>query len=71
LRGTDIRLHLFGLKGVGAAELRHHPRVATVDSLLEAGEIDWKQLHDESVLAFACEDDEAEASSRPELALAA
>jgi hypothetical protein len=147
LSGTDIQLHLFGLKGVGAAELRHHPRVATVDSqaygtkarveareagisktnrflaqimtewylkqvealqapagenrhppalldlrmppplspfearlhrareqmreLLEAGEIDWQQLHDESVLAFACEDDEAEGSSRPELALAA
>jgi hypothetical protein len=147
LRGTSIRLHLFGLKGVGAAELRQHPRVATVDSqaygtkarveareagmsktnqflaqimtewylkqvealqasagenrhppalldlrmspplspfearlhrareqmreLLEAGEIDWQQLHDESVLAFTCEDDEAETSSRPERALAA
>ncbi len=148
LRGTGIRLHLFGFKGVGAAELRQHPRVATVDSqaygtkarveareagisktnqflaqimtdwylkqvealqasagenrhppalldlrmpppvsplearlhrareqmreLLEAGEIDWEQLHDGSVLAFAFdEDDEPEAASGPGLALAA
>jgi hypothetical protein len=48
----------------------HHAR-EQMRELLEAGEIDWQQLHDESVLAFACEDDEAETSSRPELALAA
>jgi hypothetical protein len=37
--------------------------------LLEAGEIDWQQLHDESVLAYAF--DEEEAASEPEMALAA
>ncbi|MBD2745999.1 hypothetical protein IC232_04720 [Microvirga sp. BT688] len=147
LRGTDIRLHLFGLKGVGAAELRHHPRVATVDSqaygtkarveareagisktnqflarimtewylkqvealqapagenrhppalldlrmppplnplearlhqareqmreLLEAGEIDWQQLHDESVLAFAFDEDDQDTEAEFNLAFAA
>jgi hypothetical protein len=38
--------------------------------LLEAGEIDWQQFHDESVLAFAVDEDEPEAS-KAELALAA
>jgi hypothetical protein len=39
--------------------------------LLEAGEIDWQQLHDESVLAFTVDDDEGETASHSEMALAA
>ncbi len=38
----------------------HHAR-EQMRELLEAGEIDWQQLHDENVLAFAFDDDEAEA----------
>ena len=30
--GTGVRLHLFGLKTTGMAEVRGHPRVASVDS---------------------------------------
>ena len=52
-------------------EARLHRAREQMRELLEAGEIDWQQLHDESVLAFACGDEEAETSSRPELALAA
>jgi hypothetical protein len=39
--------------------------------LLEAGEIDWQQLHDESVLALTVDDDKDEKASHPEMALAA
>jgi hypothetical protein len=52
-------------------EARLHRAREQMQELIEAGEIDWQKLHDESVLPFACEDDEAEASSCPELALAA
>ena len=52
-------------------EARLHRAREQMRELLEAGEIDWQQLHDESVLAFTCEDEEAETSSRPERALAA
>ncbi|WP_262299425.1 hypothetical protein [Microvirga sesbaniae] len=52
-------------------EARLHRAREQMRELLAAGEIDWQQLHDESVLAFACDNEEAETSSRPELALAA
>ncbi|MPR10134.1 DUF7221 family queuine tRNA-ribosyltransferase-like protein [Microvirga tunisiensis] len=145
LQGSSVKLHLFGLKGIGAAELRGHPRISTVDSqaygtrarvlareagfsktnkflaeimadwyqrqvaaieqpvkttrhpspllnlcpprpddpmearlqqareqmreLLESGEIDWEQVHDGNVLAWAY-DEEAEAGE-PSILLAA
>ena len=53
-------------------EARLHRARKQMRELLEAGEIDWQQLHDESVLAFAFdEDDEPDAASCPGLALAA
>jgi hypothetical protein len=51
-------------------EARLHRAREQMRELLEAGEIDWQQLRDESVLAFAFDEDEPE-TSEAEFALAA
>jgi hypothetical protein len=52
-------------------EARLHRAREQMRELLEAGEIDWQQLHDESVLAFAFDDEDGEAAFYPKMALAA
>ncbi len=45
LAGTDIKLHLFGLKSQGAEAVRAHPRVASVDSQAYGTAARWDALH--------------------------
>jgi len=51
-------------------EAKLHRAREQMRELLEAGEIDWQQLHDEGVLAFAFGEEEPDAS-QAEMGLAA
>jgi hypothetical protein len=43
--GTDVQLHLFGLKSQGAAAVRGHPRIYSVDSQAYGTAARWNALH--------------------------